>query len=145
MKLIKALHIILKWTARGTATLIIILCLPFYFGYGNPLPFIDPDHSTYTNTWLTIFPFMFIGLGLGWKFERIGGLLAAVPILAGFIITGTLNKTTPLFMLVPVLVGVMYIFAGLTREKAQRALGNIIPAEEYFNTHLNMIEHGRRT
>ena len=34
---------------------------------------------------------------------------------------------------------------GTSREKAQNALGNIIPAEEYFNTHLNMIEHGRRT
>ena len=34
---------------------------------------------------------------------------------------------------------------GDSREEAQKALGSIIPAREYFNTHLNMIEHGRRT
>ena len=33
---------------------------------------------------------------------------------------------------------------GDSREEAQKALGSIIPAREYFNTHLNMIEHGRR-
>ena len=121
MRLTTALHIFFRWTARGLATLIIIFCLPFYFGYGNPLPFIDPEHSTYANTWLSIFPIMFIGLGLGWKFERVGGLLASVPILVGYILTAALDRTTPLFMLVPVLVGAMFVVAGLTRGQAQEA------------------------
>ena len=34
---------------------------------------------------------------------------------------------------------------GTSRERAQKVLGEIIPAEEYYNTHLNIIEHGRRT
>ena len=37
------------------------------------------------------------------------------------------------------------IGGGTSRERAQKVLGEIIPAEEYYNTHLNIIEHGRRT
>jgi len=53
---------IIKWTTRIIATLIFLLALPFYFGYGNPLPFANPDNTTMDNIWLTTFPLMFIGL-----------------------------------------------------------------------------------
>jgi hypothetical protein len=36
---------IVRWSARIIALAVILLVLPFYFGYGNPLPFINPDYS----------------------------------------------------------------------------------------------------
>ncbi|UCE45216.1 MAG: endonuclease III [Methanobacteriota archaeon] len=36
------------------------------------------------------------------------------------------------------------IAASVSREKAQKELGSLIPPHEYHNMHLNMIEHGRR-
>jgi hypothetical protein len=30
-----------------------IFALPFYFGYGNPLPFINQDYTLWDNYWLT--------------------------------------------------------------------------------------------
>jgi len=35
----------LKWSTRILALVIIIFGLPFYFGYGNPLPFLNPEYS----------------------------------------------------------------------------------------------------
>ncbi len=110
-------HSILKWIARIFAATIIILGLPFYFGYGNPLPFINPEYTVWDNTWLTVFPLMFIGLGLGWKFEKIGGFLITIPILIGFIIGLIVEGDLTLHMIIPFLIGLLYIFVGFTKEK----------------------------
>jgi len=40
---------IIKWSARISALVIILFGLPFYFGYGNPLPFINSDYSIWEN------------------------------------------------------------------------------------------------
>ncbi len=52
MKLNKRTFKTLKWTARIFALAILLFGLPFYFGYGNPLPFIDPEATVWENTWL---------------------------------------------------------------------------------------------
>ena len=115
MKLNKKPYLVLKWTTRILATVIILFGLPFYFGYGNPLPFTNPDNSIMDNLWLTIFPLMFIGLGLGWKFERIGGFLVVIPILIGSILSLIVEKEIPTHMLIPFVIGVLYILLGYTR------------------------------
>ena len=86
--------------------------MPFYFGYGNPLPFINPEYSLWDNTWLTVFPLMFIGLILGLKFPKIGGFLVAIPILFGFILGFIAERDLTLFMLIPFVVGILYIMTG---------------------------------
>ena len=64
---------IMRWTARTLSVLILLFSLPFYFGYGNPLPFVDPDYSFIENFFLTIVPVMFFGLFIVfimiWGFE----------------------------------------------------------------------------
>jgi len=117
MKLDKKIFTLLKWTTRILAAVVIILGLPFYFGYGNPLPFIKPEYTIWDNTWLSVFPLMFIGLGLGWKFEKIGGFLVSIPILIGFIIGFIVEKDLTLHMIIPFLIGVLFIFIGFTKEK----------------------------
>lgn len=115
MKLDKRNYKILKWITRILATAIIIFGLPFYFGYGNPLPFINPEYSIWDNTWLTVFPLMFIGLGLGWKLPKVGGLLITIPILVGFILGIIVEGDISLHMFIPFIVGVLYIVTGYTK------------------------------
>ena len=112
MKLPKKYYTILKWTVRVLSAAIILLGLPFYFGYGNPLPFIKPEYSAWDNIWLSVFPPMFIGLGLGWKFPKTGGLLATVPIMIGFMSGYVVEKDLPVYMFIPFLVGIFYIVLG---------------------------------
>jgi hypothetical protein len=112
MELDKRNFKILKWITRILASTIIIVGLPFYFGYGNPLPFINPEYSMLDNMWLTVFLFMFIGLGLGWRWPKIAGLLITIPILVGFIVLLIAGGGIPLQMLIPFVVGVLYIVVG---------------------------------
>ncbi len=89
--------------------------LPFYFGYGNPLPFVDPEYSLWDNLSLTVFPLMFIGLGLGWKYEKLGGYFIVVPV-AVLLIAGTIIHSELItFMLVPLIVGILYLILGYRR------------------------------
>ncbi len=115
MELDKRSYQMLKWTTRILATAIIIFGVPFYFGYGNPLPFINPEYSMWDNTWLTVFPLMFIGLGLGWKWPKIGGLLITIPILFGFILGLIVRVGISVHMFIPFIVGALYILIGCSK------------------------------
>lgn len=119
MKLNRRKHTIIKWVTRILATSIIVFGLPFYFGYGNPLPFINPEYSVWDNTWLTVFPIMFIGLGLGLKFEKTGGFLVSIPILIGFVLGFIIERELTLHMIIPFLTGILYIFVGYTKESIE--------------------------
>lgn len=103
----------IRWTARAIAVFCIVFGLPFYFGYGNPLPFINPDYTFFDNLWLSCFPVIFIGLAVGLKYEKIGGYLVTVPIvlatLIGFIV---LREGLPGPMFVPLIVGFLYLILG---------------------------------
>ena len=115
MELEKRKYRLLKWITRILAIAIIVFGLPFYFGYGNPLPFVNPEYSIWDNTWLTVFPIMFIGLAIGWKWPRIGGLLITIPILLGFIIGIITRIGISAHMFVPFIVGVLYIVTGYAK------------------------------
>jgi len=118
MRLNRKKHNILKWITRILATAIILFGLPFYFGYGNPLPFINPDYTVWDNVWLTVFPLIFIGLALGWKFEKTGGFLVSIPILIGSVIGVIVGGEIVLHMFVPFFVGVLYLIVGYTKATA---------------------------
>jgi hypothetical protein len=115
MELKKIRYQLLKWITRIVATAIIVFGLPFYFGYGNPLPFINPEYSIYDNTWLTVFPIMFIGLAIGWKWPKVGGLLITIPILFGLILGVIVRGGMPTHMVIPFIVGVLYIVTGYAK------------------------------
>jgi hypothetical protein len=110
---IKEKHLkIMKWTARILSVAIILLGLPFYFGYGNPLPFVDSDYTAFDNIWLMIFPLMFIGLGIGWIWEKIGGYLVTIPVVIGLLMGIFLKMGMVFQMLVPLVPGVLYLIVG---------------------------------
>lgn len=108
---------ILKWTARGLALAILLFGLPFYFGYGNPLPFINPDYTLWDNLWLSVFPLMFLGLILGWFLPRAGGWLVVGSLTLGLLLGVILEGELVIHMLVPLLAGALFLVAGYAKKK----------------------------
>ena len=103
---------IIKWTARILALGVLVFALPFYFGYGNPLPFTNPNYSPWENVALAMMPLVFIGLALGWKYPKIGGWLVVVSIVIGFTV-GILTKANlSINLLAPIVPGILYLISG---------------------------------
>ena len=89
--------------------------LPFYLGYGSPLPFSSPSYTLMDNVWLIVFPFMFVGLIVGLFFQKTGGLLVTVPLLAGLLLGLATGKDLMLQMLLPLAVGILYLAIGFSK------------------------------
>ena len=105
----------IKWLARICPSIILVLGLLFYSGYGNPLPFIDEEYSIHDNIWLTVFPLMFIGLISGWKCEKLGGHIVVIPLLIGFTTSIFLGQSFGLHLIVPFIVGILYLIVGYSQ------------------------------
>lgn len=103
---------IIKWTARILALCILIFALPFYFGYGNPLPFANPNYSLWENVALSMLPLVFIGLALGWKYPRAGGMLIVVPVLIGFIVGILTEANLSINLAILIIPGILYLIDG---------------------------------
>jgi cytochrome bd-type quinol oxidase subunit 1 len=103
---------ILRWSARIIAAALFIFGLLFYFGYGNPLPFANPDYTWIENIWLTLVPLIFIGLAVGWKFEKVGGYLIILPLIIGFILGVIAEASFSMNMLVLLVPGILYLIVG---------------------------------
>jgi hypothetical protein len=108
---------VMKWTTRIAALAVLLFGLPFYFGYGNPLPFANPDFTFWDNMWALAFPLVFIGLALGWKWEKLGGYLIIIPIIAAFLIGLLIIKEgLPGPMFVPLIIGILYLVVGYNKQ-----------------------------
>jgi len=103
---------IIKWTARISALILLVFGLLFYFGYGNPLPFANPNYSLWENVALAMMPLIFIGLALGWKYEKIGGYLVVVPMAIGFLVGLATAANFSGNMIWPLIPGVLYLVSG---------------------------------
>jgi len=103
---------ILKWITRLYSAAVFALGGLFYLGYGNPLPFIDPDYSLIENIWLTLFPLILTGLLLGWKWPRIGGWLITGPLFLGFLAGLLFEHEIPVPLLIPFLAGLLFLVSG---------------------------------
>ena len=116
MGLIKKHLKAIKWTARIIALLTLLVGVPLYCGYGNPLPFADSSYDFFDNLWRTIFPLMFIGLALGWKYEKIGGYLIIIGILTRFIVSIIIKEGLSLHMTIPLVAGILYLIVGYNKK-----------------------------
>jgi hypothetical protein len=107
---------IIKWIARILATGILVLALPFYFGYGNPLPFANPKYSLWENVALSMMPLVFIGLALGWKYPKAAGWLVVGAIIVGFVV-GLLTKANlSVNLAFPIIPGILYLIDGYKKQ-----------------------------
>ncbi|HPT66090.1 MAG TPA: hypothetical protein PK257_02150 [Candidatus Woesebacteria bacterium] len=102
----------IKWTARIIALCVLAFALPFYFGYGNPLPFINPDYSLWENVTLTMVPLIFIGLVLGWKYPKFGGWLVTITVIIVFIVGFLTEANLSINLAVPLIPGILFLING---------------------------------
>jgi energy-coupling factor transporter transmembrane protein EcfT len=102
----------IKWTARVLALCILIFALPFYFGYGNPLPFAKPDYSLWENVALSMMLLVFIGLALGWKYPKVGGWLIIISIVIGFVVGLLTEANLSINLAAPIIPGILYLIDG---------------------------------
>jgi len=110
----------IKWLARIIAVLTLLVGVPLYCAYGNPLPFADSDYTFFDNLWRAVFPLMFVGLVLGWRFEKIGGYLIIVGILTRFIVSIIITEGLSLHMSIPLLVGILYLIVGYSKKSKHK-------------------------
>jgi len=103
---------IIKWTARIIALCVLLFALPFYFGYGNPLPFANPDYSLWENVALAMMPLAFIGLALGWKYPKAGGWLIVAAVATGFAVGFLTEANLSANLAVPLIPGILYLIDG---------------------------------
>jgi prepilin-type N-terminal cleavage/methylation domain-containing protein len=101
----------LSKATKIAASFIAVFGILFYFGYGNPLPFLNPEYTFFDNLWLFIFPLIFIGLITGLHYERIGGFLVSIPVLTGIVLSLVVSGRLPSIQIFFVLlIGVLYLF-----------------------------------
>jgi len=106
----------IKWIGRISALCILVFALPFYFGYGNPLPFANSNYSLWENVALSIMPLVFIGLALGWKYPKAAGWLIIIAIAVGFIVGLLTEANLSINLAVPVIPGILYLVEGYNRK-----------------------------
>ena len=110
---------LIKWSASIIALIIILFGLPFYFGYGNPLPFINSDYSLWKNIVLVMNPLIFIGLALGWKYEKIAGYLIVFALVIGLLIGVIAKIGFSINMVIAIIPGILYLIAGYNKNETK--------------------------
>jgi hypothetical protein len=59
---------------------------------------------------------MFLGLILGWKWEKVAGFLITIPILIGFIFSLIIWEDPSFVMVIPLIIGVLYLTYGYKKQ-----------------------------
>ena len=111
---------ILRWTTRILSLILLVIGLMFYFGYGNPLPFINSDYTLWENITLIALPLVFIGLALGWWREKIGGYLVIVPLLVSLVLSWITGDRFSMNLLVALIPGVLYLIVGYGQKRTSK-------------------------
>jgi len=106
---------IIKWTARILSLCLLVFALPFYFGYGNPLPFVNPSYSLWENIALTLVPLIFIGLALGWRCPKIAGWIITVSIIIIFTLGFLTDANLSINLMAPIIPAILYLIDGHKR------------------------------
>jgi len=104
-----------RWIVRIIALLTLVFGLLFYFGYGNPLPFVSTDYSVWDNIVLTMYPLSFIGLALGLRYEKLGAYFITIPIAIGLLVGLTTEADFTMNMLFPLFIGIVYFVIGYSK------------------------------
>lgn len=103
---------LVEWSVKIIAFLTLIFGLPFYFGYGNPLPFARQEYTASYNLWLIAFLLMFVGLALGLKYEKTGGYLLITSLLMGIGILIIAGTGSGMHILISLIFGSGYLIVG---------------------------------
>lgn len=102
----------IKWISRVSGTLMFLFFFPFYIGYGNPLPFVNPEYTWIENAWLTLVPIVLIGFLLGWKFPKTGGYMIVSSIVLSLVLGLIARADFSLAVIIFLLPGIGYLVYG---------------------------------
>lgn len=103
---------VIRWTARILALIMLVFGLMFYFGYDNPLPFVNPAYTWLENVWLTLVPIVFIGLAVGWKYEKTGGYLIVISLVMGGLVAIGAGQQPPSLFAITLVPAVLFLIVG---------------------------------
>lgn len=106
----------IKWIARIFALAILIFALPFYFSYGNPLPFAKQNYSLWENVSLSMMPIIFVGLALGWKYSKVAGWIIVIAIAVIFIMGFSTKSNLSFNLAIPIIPGILYLIDGYKKQ-----------------------------
>ncbi len=117
----KGIKISAGWWIRIAGAILFGVGLAFYMGYGNPLPFQNPEYGFWENIWLMVIPIALVGLLIGVFLPRVGGYIVAVPITLAMLLQFVAEEEMPYPMLIPLMMGMVYLFFGYRRKNKVNA------------------------
>lgn len=100
---------VLQYSSLICSLVILGFGLPFYLGYGNPIPFTQNDYTFTDNMWLIVMPVVFILVILGFKWKKVTGLLLFVIVFIAQFMSLIINGEIVLVMMLPIILGVLNI------------------------------------
>ena len=112
----KKINITVGWWIRIVGAILFGVGVAFYMGYGNPLPFQNPEYGFWENIWLMVIPIVLAGLLMGVFLPRVGGYIVAVPITLAMLLQFVAEEEMPYPMLIPLMMGMAYLFFGYRRK-----------------------------
>lgn len=102
---------IIVYVSRIYALLVLAIMLPFYLGYGNPIPFTNPEYTLSDNVWLITFPISFVCLICGIKWPKISGYIILGIVSIGFVIDAISSSGFAWPMMFVLIAGAIYIIS----------------------------------
>ena len=105
------------WPARILGLCILVVALPFYFGYGNPLPFFFFFYSVWENVALTLLPVILLSLALGWRYPKVAAYIILLSLFLVFIVGVFSKAQMSANLFIPFLPGIFYLLAGQKKNK----------------------------
>lgn len=106
MKVIK----VLQFTSLVLSVLLLGFGIPFYLGYGHPIPFTQSEYTFFDNMWLIVMPIIFLFTIIGLKWKRVSGIILISLTIIAQMLSIRIEGDVILVMLVPILIGVLNLW-----------------------------------
>jgi hypothetical protein len=101
---------VLQWASLVLSVIILGIGIPFYLGYGSPIPFTQNEYTFFDNMWLIVMPIVFLFTFIGLKWKRISGIILILFTVIVQILSIIIVRDAILVMLVPILLGVLNLW-----------------------------------
>jgi hypothetical protein len=101
---------VLQWASLVLSVIILGIGIPFYLGYGSPIPFTQNEYTFFDNMWLIVMPIVFLFTFIGLKRKRVSGIILISVTIIAQILSIMIEKDVILVMLMPILLGVLNLW-----------------------------------
>ena len=109
---------VIRWVARISGLILFLFALPFYFGYGLPIP--NSSLSLLENIHLFIMPVVLAGLLIGWKWELAAGCMICIPVISKLIMAVIFQENPGPVLVLLLLPGILFLVYGFKTASQER-------------------------